>query len=59
MLTEINQPLFAVYVNGKLVATNLPSRMMAEAAIMNLPNDQRYLAEIRPVGPDGKQVLFG
>lgn len=59
MLTEINQTFFAVYVGGRVVATNIPSRMLAEATLMNLPQDQRQLAEIRPMSSDGRQVLLG
>lgn len=59
MLTEINQTMFAVYVNGRLIAGSIPSRMLAEATIMNLPPDQRNLAEIRPMASDGRQVLLG
>jgi len=59
MLTEINQTFFAVYVNGRVIATNIPSRTLAEATLMNLPADQRQIAEIRPMSSDGKQVLLG
>lgn len=59
MLTEINQTLFAVKVNGRIVATNLPSRAIAEAQVYNLPADQRSLAEIVTVTSDGRQMLLG
>lgn len=59
MLTEIGQTLYAIRVNGQIVASNLPSRQLAEATLLNLPAEQRALAEIVPVTPEGKTVLFG
>lgn len=59
MLTEINQTQYAIRVNGRVVASNLPSRQLAEATLLNLPPEQRALAEIVPMTAEGKQVLFG
>ena len=59
MITETTPIMFSVRVNGTTVCTNLPSRQLAEAAIFNLPPDQRPLAEIVQLTPDGKVVLFG
>lgn len=59
MLTEVGPTLFAVKVNGRVVATNLPSRAIAEAQVYNLPADQRSLAEIVSVTADGRQMLLG
>jgi hypothetical protein len=59
MLTEINQSLFAVRVNGRTIATNLPSRQLAEATLLTLPQHERALAEIVSITSDGKTVLFG
>jgi hypothetical protein len=59
MLTEISQTFFNVIIQGRVVAINLPSRQLAEATLLQLPPEQRMLAEIVPVTNDGKQVLFG
>lgn len=59
MLTEINQTLYAIVVNGRTIATNLPSRQLAEATMLTLPANERALAEIIPITQGGKQVLFG
>jgi hypothetical protein len=59
MLTEINQSLFAVRVNGRTIATNLPSRQLAEATLLTLSQHERALAEIVSITSDGKTVLFG
>lgn len=59
MLTEVGAMLYAIKVNGQIVANNIPSRVLAEATLFNLPPDQRKIAEIVPVTGDGKTVLFG
>lgn len=59
MLTEIDQTLYAIRVNGQTLFTNLPSRQLAEAQLLILPQEQRALAEIVPITSGGKQVLFG
>lgn len=59
MLTEINQTFFAVIVAGRTVATNLPSRQLAEATMLTLPANERAQAVIVPITDGGKQVLFG
>ena len=59
MLTEISQTMFNVVIQGRTIASNLPSRQLAEAALLNLPPDQRMVAEIVPMTNDGKRVLFG
>lgn len=59
MLTEVNSTMYSVVVQGRVVATNIPSRTLAEATIFTLPADQRAVAEIVPVTSEGKQVLFG
>ena len=59
MITETAPMLYSVRVNGITVSANLPSRQLAEAAILNLPVDQRALAEVVPTTADGKVVLFG
>lgn len=59
MLTEVNSTLYAVVVQGRTIATNIPSRGLAEATIFQLPADQRAVAEIVPVTQEGKTILFG
>lgn len=59
MLTEVNSTMYSVTVQGRVIATNIPSRTLAEATLFTLPPDQRAVAEIVPVTGDGKQVLFG
>lgn len=59
MLTEIETTLWAVRINGQIVATNLPSRQVAEHTLLNLPADKQMVAEIVPMTPQGKTVLFG
>lgn len=59
MLTEINQTQYAVKVGGQIVQSNLPSRQLAEAVILTLPQEQRAIAEVVPITSDGKTVLFG
>lgn len=59
MLTEVSATQFNVIVQGKVVATSIPSKQLADMFIMNLPADQRALAEAVPVTTDGKTVLFG
>jgi hypothetical protein len=59
MLTEVGTTLWAVRVQGRIVTTNLPSQRIAENALLNLPPEQQRLAEVIPVTPEGKTVLFG
>lgn len=59
MLTEVAPTFYAIKVNGVIVVQSLPSRQLAEAALFNLPPDQRALAEIVTLTSDGKTVLFG
>jgi hypothetical protein len=59
MLTEIGQTLYAIRINGRTIVPNLQSRQLAEATLLNLPADQRAIAEIVPITPEGKTVLFG
>ena len=60
MLAEIpNQLQYAVKVNGHTVKV-LPSRQLAEAAILSLPPDQQRIAEILPIQQNtGKELLLG
>jgi hypothetical protein len=59
MITETTPMLYSVRVNGVTVCANMPSRSLAEAAILNLPLDQRAIAEVVPTTAEGKVVLFG
>lgn len=59
MTPPLNQTAFAVRINGKTIKT-LPSRQMAEAAVLTLPPDQQQLAEIAVVQQSsGKDLLLG
>lgn len=59
MLTEINTTLYAIKVNGHVMVSNIPSRELAEATLFNMTPEQRALAEIVPVTPDGRSLLLG
>lgn len=59
MLTEVNQTQFTVKVAGRTIQSNIPSRQLAEAYVLTLPQDQRAVAEIVPVTSEGKTILFG
>lgn len=59
MLTEVAPTVWAVVVNGRTVASNLPSRTLAEAAVMNLSPDQRASAQIVPMTQQGQSILLG
>lgn len=59
MLTEINTTLYAIKVNGHVMVANIPSRELAEATLFNMTPEQRALAEIVPVTPDGRSLLLG
>ncbi|RWZ87210.1 MAG: hypothetical protein EO766_11810 [Hydrotalea sp. AMD] len=60
MLITENTPIkFAVIVNGVQVGTPQPTKTLAEAIILNLPPQQRQLAEIRPVTTGGAELLLG
>lgn len=59
MLVEVQPTLFAIRVAGRVIASNIPSRPLAEAQLYSLPADQRALAEIVPVTPDGRSILLG
>jgi hypothetical protein len=59
MLTEVGTTLFAIKVNGQTIVHNIPSRLLAEATLFNLPPEQRALAEIVVVTSDGRSVLLG
>lgn len=59
MLTEINTTLYAIKVNGHVVVANIPSKELAEATLFNMAPEQRALAEIVPITPDGRSLLLG
>lgn len=59
MITEASPVLYSIRVNGITINANIPSRQLAEVAILNLPVEQRALAEIIQTTTDGKVVLFG
>lgn len=59
MLTEVNSTVYSVVVQGRTIATNIPSLGLAEATVFSLSAEDRALAEIIPTTTDGKQVLLG
>lgn len=60
MLTEVPfQTKYVVKVQGRVVSAPQASRNLAEAFILNLPVDQRSLAEVVPVSDQGKELLLG
>lgn len=59
MITEVAPTVWAVVVNGRTIASNLPSRMLAEAAVMNLTPEQRAQAQIVPMTQQGQSILLG
>lgn len=59
MLTEISNTQYKIIVEGRVVASNIPSYQLAEATVFSLPADQRAVAQIVPITPEGKTVLFG
>lgn len=49
---------FVVKVNGQARTAALP-RTLAEAAIQNLPESERALAQLVPVTDNGQELLLG
>jgi hypothetical protein len=59
MLTEVSPTFWAVRVNGRIVASNLPSQRLAEHTILSLPPEQQRVAEVVPMTSSGQQILLG
>jgi hypothetical protein len=59
MLTEVGQTLYQIKVAGRVVATNIPSRQLAEATLFNLPPADRSQATIETITTEGKSLLLG
>lgn len=59
LLTEQTPVNYVVMVNGQRVCMPQQSRTLAEAILIQLPEQQRVLAEIKAVTPSGAEVLFG
>lgn len=60
MLTEVNEVVYMVRVNGAPVGPKYPTAQLAEAALLNLPPEHQSIAEIVPVQRDsGKELLLG
>ena len=58
MLNENEQELkYVVKVNGK-IRTKPLLRTLAEAAVSNLPEDERSIAVLVPVTDGGKELLL-
>lgn len=59
MLNENQVELkYVVKVNGKARTVALP-KTLAEAAIQNLPEDERGIALLVPVTENGQELLLG
>ena len=59
MLNEHQQELkYVVKVNGQSRTAALP-KTLAEAAIQNLPESERALAQLVPVTEGGQEILLG
>ena len=59
MLTEVTPTVWAVRVQGQIIASGFSSQRLAESSVMNLPPEQRTLAEVIPVTTDGRSILLG
>lgn len=59
MLTEVSTTSYAIKVNGRIVVSNIPSRQIAEATLFGMAPDQRAVAEIVTLTPEGKSLLLG
>ena len=59
MLTNSDNVLFGIKVNGKLINEKYVNRILAEQAKLNLPENERLVAEIVAVTEDGKELLLG
>ena len=59
LITEELPMKYLVVVNGTPISNPQASRSLAEAIVLQLPADQRMVAEIRSVTTDGRQLLLG
>lgn len=59
MLHEVEEAKYVIKANGVIVSIPFNSKILAEQHIENLPQDLRSIAEVVPVTPDGKEILFG
>lgn len=49
---------YVIKVRGQVRSSPLP-RSLAEAAMANLPVDERTIAELVPITTDGRELLLG
>jgi hypothetical protein len=56
-----NETRYAVKVNGKVVTQPFTTQTLSEHALLSmyLSEDQRLLAQVVPVTPDGREILLG
>jgi hypothetical protein len=62
MLTEVpneQQLQYAIKINGQTVGYPHQTKLLAEAALIHLPEDVRRHAVIVPITASGNQMLFG
>ena len=50
---------YVVKVDGREITKRTESKMIAEQALANLPEDTRNAAQVVPVTASGQQVLLG
>ena len=59
ILTDSEQALYAVSVNGQIVSPNYMTPQAAQDQIKLLSEAHQSIAEVVPVTADGQQVLLG
>lgn len=59
MLTDNEQVMYAVSVNGQIVTQPCTTASAAEAQILQLSEAMQTSARVVPVTSDGRQVLLG
>jgi len=58
MIAENQKTFYVLMVEGREIAKS-ENKGVVELAKSQLSNDQQQLAEVKQVGEDGKQVLWG
>ena len=56
---EVNTVEYVLKINGVEISGKFADKTACEMAKLNLPEEQKMLAEVVAVTHDGKQVLFG
>lgn len=50
---------YAVKLSGKIVTTKFGTQLMAEQALLQLPQELQPIAEVVTITADGKEILLG